>query len=132
MRAPSTVAVLTTALMASGCVHTYETQIIDASTAAVTQQPLKSASNLPPTFVVVTPGASGGDCPLRLRDDGLRTMLTLARTLRIPIRDSAATTYETFGDYAVLPPGAYGDTEGDALRIDCGVLRALGVVRLIE
>lgn len=117
-------------LLTGGCVRTYETQVVGSSMADASQEPLRSAGNLPQGFTVITPGSSAGDCPLLLRDDGIRTMLTLARTMRIPIRDSAGTAYVTYGDYSVQPAGAYGDTAGEGLRVDCGVLRPLGVVEL--
>jgi hypothetical protein len=34
------------------------------------------------------------------------------------------------GDYAVEPQGLYGEEEGEGVRVDCGRLQAIGVVRL--
>ena len=118
------------AVLMSGCVRTYDTQIVGTTTDNASREPLRSAGNLPAGFTVVTAGAAAGDCPIRLRDDGIRTVLTLARTVRIPIRDSAGTVYVTYGDYRVQPAGAYGDTAGEGLRVNCAVLRPLGVVQI--
>jgi hypothetical protein len=91
----------------------------------------RPASNLPQAFDVVTPAAVSTDCPPRLRDPGLGTMLTLRRSMLLPVQDSLGTHYRALGDYAADPRGRYGDVRAeDGLRIDCARLRALGVVSL--
>jgi hypothetical protein len=93
--------------------------------------PLRSAANLPSSFVVVTPAAVSSDCPPALRDPGLGTLFTLNSAVMQPVRDEHGTHYVAIGDYAAEPPGRYGDDEpGDGIRIDCARLRPLGIVRL--
>jgi hypothetical protein len=93
--------------------------------------PLRSAANLPSSFIVVTPATVSGDCPSALRDAGLGTLFTLHRAVMQPVRDEQGTHYVAIGDYAAEPRGRYGDDEpGDGIRIDCARLRPLGIVRL--
>lgn len=91
---------------------------------------LRTATNLPDRFAVVTPGAKPGDCPPQLRDPGLHTTLLLQRSLVYPVADTASAAHRAVGDYAVEPAGRYGEREGEGLRVECGALRAIGVVRL--
>jgi hypothetical protein len=92
---------------------------------------LRTAVNLPDSFVVVTRPATERDCAPALRDDVMKTMLTLRRSLLIPVQDAAGVAYHPFGDYAAEPGGKYGDQAGEALRVDCSLRRAVGIVTLI-
>jgi hypothetical protein len=93
--------------------------------------PLRSAANLPTTFIVITPAAVSTDCPPVLRDPVLNTVLTLQASTLQPIRDEHGTHYQAIGDYSAEPRGRYGDEEpGDGIRVDCVRLRPLGIVRL--
>jgi hypothetical protein len=118
------------AIASAACVRR-ETTTVD-----VTPDPLqgsagmKSATNLPPQFTVVTAAGTPGDCPPELRDPGLRTVLRLRRSVLRPVSDSTASRYRAVGDYAVEPRGLYGEEEGEGLRVDCARLSAIGVVRL--
>ena len=91
---------------------------------------LRSATNLPQQFMVVTPSATPGDCPSQLRDPGLQTTLRLERSVMRQVSDSTAAGYRATGDYSVEPKGLYGEGEGEGLRLDCARLRAIGVVAL--
>jgi hypothetical protein len=91
---------------------------------------LRSATNLPPRFVVVTAPATPGDCPPQLSDPGLRTTLRLQRSILRQMPDSTTVGYGALGDYSVEPAGLYGELAGEGLRVDCTRLRAVGVVRL--
>jgi hypothetical protein len=132
VRAVVLVTMVAAALAASACVRTYTTTVReDATVAGAQQHPVRSATNLPRAFIVVTAAATPGNCPPRLRDPELRTALTLRHSIMLPTRDSTgATGYSAYGDYSVEPPGLYGDEPGDGLRVDCARLSALGVVRL--
>jgi hypothetical protein len=95
-----------------------------------TESTVRSASNLPGRFRVLTP-ARQGECPSRLADDAVGTVLDLRRATQLPVQDTAGVRYETFGDYRATPTGHYGDTQpGDGLRIDCTRLRAVGIITL--
>jgi hypothetical protein len=121
---------------AAGCVHrTMTTEIVDVTPDAAQDQRLKPASNLPVVFEIVTPARLEGDCPSRLRDPELQALLTLSHSMMLPVRDTAAAggrTYTAYGDYAIQPQGSYGDEPGHGLRIECGRLRAIGIVQLIR
>lgn len=114
--------------LTAGCVRR-EVSTIDVTPGAMSTD-ISSATNLPDAFVVVARPEVTGGCPRQLRDPGLQTTLTLHRSLMHPVSDTAAVSYRTVGDYAVEPRGRYGEGAGEGLRIDCGQLRALGVVRL--
>jgi hypothetical protein len=130
MRAMARLAVA--ALVLAGCVRTYTTSVVEVAADGLRrEEPLRSASNLPASFQVVTAAATASDCPAALRDPALNATLTLRRSLLLPVRDSSGTSYVALGDYAVSPAGLYGDAEGDGLRLDCTRMRALGVVRLV-
>jgi hypothetical protein len=92
---------------------------------------VRTAVNLPESFAVATPAATPRDCPAALRDSRLNTRLTLRRSLLIPVQDSTGVAYRPFGDYAVEPAEQYGEKAGEGLRVDCTVLRAVGVVTLV-
>ena len=117
---------------ATACVRRVET-----STSAVEvgelrrEDTLRTAVNLPDSFAVVTPAATERDCPPALRDEAMKTMLTLRRSLLIPVQDAAGVAYQPFGDYSAEPAGKYGDQAGDALRIDCSRRRGVGIVKLV-
>jgi hypothetical protein len=92
---------------------------------------VRSAQNLPTSFTVVVHPAVPGDCPVRLRDDAVGTVLDLQRSMMLPVRDTVTGRFESIGDYRATPPGRYGDTEpGDGIRVDCTRLRAVGIVTL--
>jgi len=90
---------------------------------------LRSATNLPTRFAIITPAAAPGDCPPELRDTGLHTTLRLYRSMYRPQADTAR-DYRAVGDYTVEPGGRYGEAEDEGLRVDCTRLRAIGVVHL--
>jgi hypothetical protein len=118
-------------LAGTGCVRTVSRQVVGSDAGEGDTATLRSASNLPASFLVVTPARADGECPARLRDVELQVLLTLVRSSVIPARDSAdADAFVAYGDYAIRPPGMYGDQAGEGLRIDCRRLRPLGVVRL--
>ncbi|HUF50356.1 MAG TPA: hypothetical protein VMN60_05950 [Longimicrobiales bacterium] len=121
---------LTLVVCAAGCVRTtYET--VEVTPDPVRQQEqLYTARNLPQAFTIVTAARAPGDCPPQLADPMLGTTLTLQRSVLLPAQDSAGTAYRAFGDYAVAPPGRYGEGAGQGLRVDCLRVRALGVVPL--
>jgi hypothetical protein len=119
----------------SGCVRrTVTTEIVDITPVTTQQQQMKSASNLPSRFEVVTPPRIESDCPSRLRDPELQALLTLSHSLMLPSRDTTASgrPFTVFGDYAIQPAGSYGDEPGEGLRVDCGRLRGLGLVQLLR
>jgi hypothetical protein len=130
------VAALLVLCAAGGCIkRTVTTEIIDVTPVAAQEQRLKSASNLPALFEVVTPARIENDCPPRLRDPELQALLTLAHSIMLPVRDTSAAggrSYTAFGDYAIQPQGSYGDEYGEGLRVDCSRMRALGLVQLIR
>lgn len=97
----------------------------------VAESAVRSGRNLPAAFEVLTPAGVAGDCPPRLRDPGMQTVLSLEASVLQPVRDSLGVHYRAVGDYSVQPRGRYGDEQPDeGLRVDCARLRALGVVRL--
>lgn len=115
-------------LVAGGCVRR---QVSTVEIVSGEMSPdLRSATNLPQQFTVVTPAATPGDCPSQLRDPGLQTTLRLERSVMRPVSDSTAAGYRATGDYSVEPKGLYGEEEGEGLRVDCSRLRAIGVVAL--
>jgi hypothetical protein len=115
----------------AACIRTVDLGTVEVAQDMRQDAVVRSAANLPATFTVAIPARSAGDCPPRLRDDALGATLDLERGLTLPVQDGSGTRYESFGDYRVTPRGHYGDTEpGDGLRIDCGRLRAVGVVTL--
>ena len=120
---------------ASGCIRrTVTTEIVDITPVATQQQQMKSASNLPGQFEVVTQPRIESDCPPRLRDPELQALLTLSNSIMLPTRDTTAggRPYTVFGDYSIQPQGSYGDEPGEGLRVDCGRLRGLGLVQLLR
>lgn len=127
LRGASAALVLAT-LLASGCIRR-EFSTVEVTSGAMTTD-LRAATNLPDRFAVVTPGAKPGDCPPQLRDAGLHTTLRLQRSLLYPAADTASAAHIAVGDYLVEPAGRYGEGDGEGLRVECGALRALGVVRL--
>ena len=112
----------------AGCIRR-ELSTVDVTPGAMATE-VRSATNLPDEFVAVTPPKVTGGCPQQLSDPGLHTTLRLQRSLMHQVSDSTGASYRTVGDYAVDPPGRYGEGEGEGLRVDCGQLRAIGVVRL--
>lgn len=121
-------AVLVTLLVAGGCVR-HQVSTVEIVTGEMSSD-LRSATNLPRQFAVVTPAATPGDCPPQLRDPGLQTTLRLERSVMRQVSDSTAAGYRATGDYSVEPKGLYGEEEGEGLRVDCARLRAIGVVAL--
>jgi hypothetical protein len=117
-------------LVSGGCVRREITRVEVAPDVMESGQDLRTATNLPQQFTVVTPPATPGDCPPTLRDTGLHATLRLRRSVLRPVPDSAATQYRAVGDYAVEPQGLYGEEEGEGVRVDCSRLQAIGVVRL--
>jgi hypothetical protein len=115
-------------LATAGCIRR-ETTTVDVTPGAMATD-IRTATNLPDRFVVITPSDVTGGCPQQLRDAGLHTTLHLQRSLMHQVSDSAGAAYRTVGDYAVEPRGRYGEEQGEGLRVDCGHLRALGVVPL--
>jgi hypothetical protein len=124
--------VLVAAVLLAGCAQRVVVTSREVISDQVSQQvSLRSAANLPPSFIVVTPAAVSTDCPPVLRDPGVNTVLTLRNSVLQPVRDEHGTHYQAIGDYAAEPRGRYGDDEpDDGIRIDCARLRPLGLVRL--
>lgn len=118
-------------LAAGGCVRR-EVTTIEVMPDAMSVPDVRSATNLPQQFTVVTPPRTPGDCPPLLRDTGLHTTLRLQRSVMRPAPDSAGSGYRALGDYAVEPHGRYGELAGEGVRVDCERLRAIGVVPLQE
>lgn len=116
-------------LACAGCVHRQSTTVEVTASEMEAASDLRSATNLPTQFAIITPAASPGDCPPELRDTGLHTTLRLHRSMYRPQADTAS-AYRAVGDYAVEPRGRYGEAEDEGLRVDCVRLRAIGVVRL--
>jgi hypothetical protein len=113
-----------------GCIRTVDLGTVEVAQDIRGMSTVRSASNLPGEFTVATP-ARPGECPAQLRDDVLGVVLTLHRSMQLPVRSAAGTRYESFGDYRARPAGHYGDAEpGDGLRIDCARMSAVGVVKL--
>jgi hypothetical protein len=113
----------------SGCVHRQSTTVEITASEIEAAADLRSATNLPTRFAIITPAAAPGDCPPELRDTGLHTTLRLYRSMYRPQADTAR-AYRAVGDYTVEPRGRYGEGEDEGLRVDCTRLRAIGVVRL--
>lgn len=122
------VASLLLSLITASCIRR-EITTVDVTPGAMATD-IRSATNLPDRFVVITASEVTGGCPQQLRDPGLHTVLRLHRSLMHQVSDSAGVAYRTVGDYAVEPRGRYGEGEGEGLRVDCGQLRAVGVVPL--
>jgi hypothetical protein len=116
-------------LACAGCVHRQSTTVEITASEMEAAADLRSATNLPSRFAIITPAAAPGDCPPELRDTGLHTTLRLYRSMYRPQADTAR-AYRAVGDYTVEPGGRYGEGEDEGLRVDCIRLRAIGVVRL--
>jgi hypothetical protein len=110
-------------LACAGCVHRQSTTVEITASEMEAAADLRSATNLPSRFAIITPAAAPGDCPPELRDTGLH------RSIYRPQADTAR-AYRAVGDYTVEPGGRYGEAEDEGLRVDCTRLRAIGVVRL--
>ena len=124
-------AVVSLSVLATACVSRQTSTVEVASGDMQAAADLRTATNLPPQFQIVTPAATPRDCPPELRDPGLRATLRLHRSVLRPSADStAAGGYIAIGDYAVEPGGLYGEEPGEGLRVDCSRLRAIGVVAL--
>lgn len=121
-------AVIVALLVAGGCVRR-QVSTVEVATGEMSPD-LRSATNLPQQFTVVTPSATPGDCPPLLRDPGLQATLRLERSVMRQVADSTGARYRATGDYSVEPRGMYGEEEGEGLRVDCARLRAIGVVAL--
>lgn len=117
------------ALLCAACVRTH-TSTVEVAPDPGESGELKTAANLPQQFTVAIPATAAGDCPPRLRDDGLGTVLVLQRSTLQAATDSAGGRYRAFGDYRAEPRGRYGEAAGEGLRVDCARLRALGIVTL--
>ena len=116
-------------LCAAACVRTtYET--VEVTPEPAQQEVVETARNMPQTFTVVTAARAPGDCPPALSDPSLGATLTLRRSVMLPVADSTRGGFRAYGDYAVTPPGRYGDREGQGLRVDCQRLRVMGVITL--
>lgn len=129
VRNPVAACTLACILACVGCVHRQSTTVEVTAGEMEAASDLRSATNLPTRFAIITPAASPGDCPPELRDTGLHTTLRLHRSMYRPQADTAS-VYRAVGDYVVQPRGRYGEEEGEGLRVDCIRLRAIGVVRL--
>jgi hypothetical protein len=123
-------AMLLSVFLADGCIH-HETSTIEVTPDALASTPaLRTATNLPDQFTIVTPASTPGDCPSQLRDPGLDATLRLQRSIMRQVPDSTGAGYRALGDYSVEPRGVYGEEVGEGVRVDCARLRAIGVVRL--
>lgn len=119
------------AVAASGCIRTVDLGTVEVAQDIRQQSAVRTASNLPRTFAVVIPARIPGDCPPRLRDDGVGATLDLHRSMSLQVQDGEGTRWESFGDYRITPPGHYGGTgPADGLRINCRELNAVGLVTL--
>ncbi|HEX2167314.1 MAG TPA: hypothetical protein VHG09_08815 [Longimicrobiales bacterium] len=115
-------------ILAGACVrHEFSTVEVAPD---VMSPDLRTATNLPDQFTAASGAETAGDCPQQLTDPGLHTTLVLQRSYMLPVADSAGGGYVAVGDYSVEPSGRYGEAEGEGLRVDCGRLSAMGVVRL--
>lgn len=117
-------------VLATACVSRQTSTVEVASGDMQAAGDLRTATNLPPQFHIVTPAATPRDCPPELRDPGLRATLRLRRSVLRPSADTTVTGYIAIGDYSVEPTGLYGEEPGEGLRVDCSRLRAIGVVVL--
>ena len=118
-------------LASSACVRRVETRTVTVTGEELRREDLmRAGENLPARFSVVTRPATPRDCPPSLRDDALATTLTLRRSLLIPVQGASGTNYQTFGDYAVEPAGKYGEKPGEGVRVDCTLVRGVGIVIL--
>jgi hypothetical protein len=118
-------------LLPAACVRTVELDRVEVTEDFRRHSPARSATDLPPAFDVVMPARTPGTCPPRLRDPGLGVMLDLFRSLTVPVTADGEGRYESVGDYRITPPGHYGSTSAmEGLRVECAVLRPLGLVRL--
>jgi hypothetical protein len=120
--------VLAGIVMIVGCVQRQTTRVEVMTGELEAPADLRSATNLPAQFTIITPAASAGNCPPELRDPGLNTILRLHRAVYRPVADTTA--HRAVGDYTVQPMGRYGEIEGEGLRVDCVRLRPIGVVLL--
>jgi hypothetical protein len=115
------------------CVRTVDLGTVEVAHDIREHAVLRSAQNLPAQFTVVEPAAVTGDCPRRLTDTGAGTLLDLIRSMMLPVQGTAGSRFQAFGGYMATPRGTYGDDQpGDALRIDCGRLRAIGIINTVE
>jgi hypothetical protein len=111
------------------CVRTVDLGTVEVAQDIREQAVVRSAQNLPAQFTVVELAAVTGDCPRRLTDAGAGTLLDLIRSMMLPVQDTSGSRFQAFGDYTATPRGTYGDSRpGDAVRIDCGRLRAIGII----
>jgi len=119
------------AVTQAGCIRTVDLGTVEVAQDIRQQSTVRTASNLPPVFAVVIPARVQGDCPPRLRDDGVGATLDLHRSMSLQVQDGDGQRWESFGDYRVTPPGHYGGTTAaDGLRINCRELNAVGLVTL--
>lgn len=124
----ATACMLAGIVLLAGCVQRQTTRVEVMTGEMEAPAELRSATNLPAQFTIITPAAGPGNCPPELRDPGLNTILRLHRAVYRPAADTTA--HRAVGDYTVQPVGRYGEIEGEALRVDCVRLRPIGVVRL--
>jgi hypothetical protein len=121
---------LLTVFLADGCIH-HESSTVEVTPDAMeSTSAVRTATNLPEQFTIVTPASTPGDCPSQLRDPGLSATLRLQRSIMRQVPDSTGAGYRAIGDYSVEPRGVYGEEVGEGVRVDCARLRAIGVVRL--
>jgi hypothetical protein len=118
-------------LLLPGCIRTVDLGTVEVAQDIRQESGIRTATNLPQEFTVVIPARMAGDCPPRLRDDVVGATLDLQRAMMLPVQDASGTRYDSFGDYRITPPGHYGAaTPADGLRVSCGRLRGVGLVRL--
>lgn len=120
-------ALLLLILVTGGCIRR-EVSRVEVMTDVMASPDLRTATNLPSEFAVVSPPERAGDCPTQLTDAGLNTVLRLHRSVLRQAQDSTGS--RSFGDYSVKPSGQYGEREGEGLRVDCARMQAIGVIRL--
>lgn len=116
----------------AACVRTVDLGTVEVAQDIRDQAIVRTAHNLPPRFDVVVAPSVAGDCPPRLGDGALGTVLSLNRSMMLSAQDTAGRReLRSFGDYVAAPRGQYGDVQpNDALRVDCARLRAVGIVSL--
>lgn len=83
----------------------------------------RPASGTPETFTPADPAGKP------LPDACLTRLVDPRDGTRLDLQQSMTQNGVTKGDYAVSPPDCYGVGARELLRVDCGSLRAIGIVR---